>query len=77
MSTAAQNPQTTPIPVQLSEPEFTEFIFPHLSMPKRGPRCKIGSLNLSECDQNLWDAVGVSMRPTQRVEHHRPWGDHW
>src|SRR5499426_320379 len=42
MSTAAKNPETTPIPVQLSEPEFTEFIFPHLSMPKRGPRCKIG-----------------------------------
>jgi transposase len=42
MSTACKNPETTPIPVQLSEPEFTEFIFPHLSMPKRGPRCKLG-----------------------------------
>jgi transposase len=42
MSTAAKKPETTPIPVQLSEPEFTEFIFPHLSMPKRGPRCKLG-----------------------------------
>jgi transposase len=42
MSTAAKNPDTTPIPVQLSEPEFTACIFPHLSMPKRGPRCKIG-----------------------------------
>jgi transposase len=42
MSTAAKKPETTPIPVQLSEPEFTAFIFPHLSMPKRGPRCKIG-----------------------------------
>src|SRR5256885_7734131 len=42
MSIAAKNPETTPIPVQLSEPEFTEFIFPHLSMPKRGPKCKIG-----------------------------------
>jgi hypothetical protein len=42
MSTTAKNPATTPIPVQLSEPEFTEFICPHLSMPKRGPRCKIG-----------------------------------
>jgi transposase len=42
MSTAGKNPETTPIPVQLSEPEFTEFIFPHLSMPKRGPRCKLG-----------------------------------
>src|SRR5918999_3596951 len=42
MSTAAKNPDTTPIPVQLTEPEFTEFIFPHLSMPKRGPQCKLG-----------------------------------
>jgi len=33
---------TTPIPVQLSEPEFTAFIFPHLSMPKRGAKCKLG-----------------------------------
>jgi transposase len=42
MSTTAKNPEITPIPVQLSEHEFTEFIFPHLSMPKRGPTCKIG-----------------------------------
>jgi transposase len=28
--------------VQLAESEFTEFIFPHLSMPKRGPKGKIG-----------------------------------
>jgi transposase len=26
----------------LSEPEFNAFIFPHLSMPKRGPKCKLG-----------------------------------
>jgi transposase len=42
MSTMAKNPEITPIPVQLSETEFNAFIFPHLSMPKRGPRCKIG-----------------------------------
>jgi transposase len=42
MSTPAKNAATTPIPVQLSEPEFNEFIFPYLSMPKRGPTCKIG-----------------------------------
>jgi transposase len=42
MSTPATNATTRPIPVQLSEPEFTEFIFPYLSMPKRGPKCKIG-----------------------------------
>jgi transposase len=42
MSTAAPKPATTPIPVQLSEPEFEAFILPHLSMPKRGPKCKLG-----------------------------------
>jgi len=42
MNATATNAVTTPIPVQLSEAEFTEFIFPHLSMPKRGPKCKLG-----------------------------------
>jgi hypothetical protein len=42
MSTTAPKPATTPIPVQLSEPEFTAFILPYLSMPKRGPKCKLG-----------------------------------
>src|ERR1043166_8512379 len=42
MSTTAAKPATTSIPVQLSETEFTAFILPHLSMPKRGPKCKLG-----------------------------------
>jgi transposase len=42
MSTTAPKPVTTPIPVQLSAPEFDAFILPHLSMPKRGPKCKLG-----------------------------------
>jgi hypothetical protein len=42
MSTTAPKPVTTPMPVQLSEPEFTAFILPHLSMPKRGPKGKLG-----------------------------------
>src|SRR5215813_1410048 len=42
MSTTAPQPATTPIPVQLSEHEFTAFILPHLSLPKRGPKCKLG-----------------------------------
>src|SRR5215831_101788 len=41
MSTMAPQPATTPIPVQLSEPEFTALLLPHLSMPKRGPKCKL------------------------------------
>ena len=35
-------PRSTAIPVQFSALEFTEFILPHLSRPKRGPQCKIG-----------------------------------
>jgi transposase len=35
-------PPMTPIPVQLSESEFTAFLLPHLSIPKRGPKCKLG-----------------------------------
>ena len=42
MSTTTAKPATTPIPVQLSEPEFEAFLLPHLSMPKRGPKCKLG-----------------------------------
>ncbi len=42
MSTRVKNAATTPIPVQLSAPESTAFLFPHLSMPKRGPKCKLG-----------------------------------
>src|SRR6266508_181180 len=42
MSTTAPKPVTTQIPVQLSEPEFTAFILLHLSMPRRGQKCKLG-----------------------------------
>jgi transposase len=42
MSTTAPTPGTTPIPVQLSAPEFEAFLLPHLSMPKRGPKCTLG-----------------------------------
>src|SRR5712692_9941448 len=42
MPTPAKRSTTTPIPVQLSATEFHAFILPHLSMPKRGPKCKLG-----------------------------------
>ncbi len=42
MPTTSEKPVTTPIPVQLSASEFQQFILPHLSMPKRGPKCKLG-----------------------------------
>src|SRR5260370_36280046 len=43
MRNMTKSPATTPIPVQLTGPEFLAFIFPHLSMPRRGPKCKLGS----------------------------------
>src|SRR5688500_10646652 len=42
MSTTTTQPATTPIPIQLSAPEFTAFILPHFSMPRRGPKCTLG-----------------------------------
>ena len=37
-----EKPEYNVIPVQLSKKEFEKFILPHLSLPKRGPQCKIG-----------------------------------
>jgi hypothetical protein len=42
MPATPEKPTTTPIPVQLSESEFHQFILPHLSLPKRGPKGKLG-----------------------------------
>jgi hypothetical protein len=42
MTPLAKHAATTPIPVQLSEPEFNAFLFPHLSRPTRGPKCTLG-----------------------------------
>ena len=41
-STTAAQPATTPIPVPLSATEFSAFILPHLSLPKRGPKGTVG-----------------------------------
>jgi transposase len=43
MSDMTERLPTTPIPVQLSELDFIALIFPHLSMPRRGPKCKLGN----------------------------------
>src|SRR6266581_9567194 len=42
MSMPAPKPATTSIPVQLSTNECDAFLLPHLSMPKRGPKCTLG-----------------------------------
>jgi hypothetical protein len=38
----ASKPDYNVIPVQLSTEEFEKIILPHLSLPKRGPHCKLG-----------------------------------
>jgi len=45
-ATARTGYQYSKIPVRVSEEEFERFVLPHLSMPKRGPKCKIGYLKL-------------------------------
>src|SRR5712691_2517662 len=42
MPAMPEKPATPPIPVPLSASEFTQFLFPHLTLPKRGTRCKRG-----------------------------------
>jgi len=49
MSITAPQPATTPIPGQRSAPAFPALIFPHLSMPKRGPKCQVGSHGVFHC----------------------------
>jgi transposase len=38
----ASKPDYNVIPVQLRAEEFEKFILSHLSLPKRGPQCKLG-----------------------------------
>src|ERR1700751_5213240 len=76
MPTPAKRPATTPIPVQLSEPEFHEFILPHLSMPKRGPKCKLGYHRLFNLilwvlyTGMQWKCVPIPKGPTGKSEIH-------
>jgi transposase len=76
MNITAKSPDSTPIPVQLSEPEFTEFIFPHLSMPKRGPKCKIGYHRLFNLilwvlyTGMQWKCLPIPKGPTGKPELH-------
>src|SRR5262247_4092411 len=76
MSTTARKPASTPIPVQLSEHEFNAFIFPHLSMPKRGPQCKLGYHRLFNLilwvlyTGMQWKCLPVSKDPTGKPDLH-------
>ncbi len=76
MSITAKNPNITPIPVQLAETEFNEFIFPYLSMPKRGPKCKLGYHRLFNLilwvlyTGMQWKCLPMPKDPTGKPEIH-------
>jgi transposase len=76
MSTTTAQPATTPIPVQLSATEFEAFILPHLSMPKRGPKCKLGyhrvfNLILSVLYTGMqWKCLPIPKGPNGKSEIH-------
>jgi hypothetical protein len=42
MSKSLQKKEYRSIPTKLNEEEFNKYILPYLSLPKRGPKCKIG-----------------------------------
>jgi transposase len=76
MSTRAKHAATTPIPVQLSAPEFNAFILPHLSRPKRGPKCKLGYHRLFNLilwvlyTGMQWKCLPIPKDPTGKPELH-------
>jgi hypothetical protein len=69
MSTRAKHAATTPIPVQLSAPQFNEFILPHLSMPKRGPKGKLSYQAFLEKWRNNATCCIISLMESPRLCH--------
>jgi hypothetical protein len=73
MRTTAPQPVTTPIPVQLSEPEFPALLLPHLAMPKRGPKCPRGE---SRVFTLIWWVLDTEMPwqcwPVPQAAHGHP-----
>ena len=76
MVETARKPLHKRIPVELSEEQFEEFILPHLSMPKRGPRCKIGYWKLVNYILKVlytgmqWWQLSIEMGPDGKPEIH-------
>src|SRR5262245_58161655 len=76
MSTTTAKPATTPIPVQLSEPEVSAVILPHLSMPKRGPDCRLGYHRVFNLIRLLlytgmqWECLPVAIDPDGKPAIH-------
>ena len=72
----ASKPDYNVIPVQLSAEEFEKFILPHLSLPKRGPQCKIGYHNPFNYILKVlytgmqWKELPIDKGPYGKVEIH-------
>ena len=71
-----EKPEYNVIPVQLSESEFEQFILPHLSLPKRGPDCKLGyhkpfNYILKVLYTGMqWKALPIEKGPDGKAEMH-------
>jgi hypothetical protein len=69
---------STAIPGQFRAAEFTEFILPPLSRPKRGPQCKLGSHKsfnslLQVLSTGLqWQELPIDKAPEGKAELHYP-----
>ena len=69
-------PDYNVIPVQLSVEEFEKFILPHLSLPRRGPQCKIGYHKPFNSILNVlytgmqWKGLSIDKNPDGRPEIH-------
>jgi hypothetical protein len=66
MPALAKNAVFTPIPVQLSETEFNQFILPYLSMPKRGPKVFHMCWPLSEGSSKR---ITIDEEPNHQIVH--------
>src|SRR3989475_12520679 len=67
MSTTTPQPATTPIPVQLSEMEFTAFILPHLSIDIIGDSVYLLYANLSDLTRQTTRGPGRDRTDARRV----------
>ena len=76
MPALAKHAVTTPIPVQLAETEFHALILPPLSMPKRGPKCQLGSPRVFNLilwvlyTERPWKGLPVPTDPDGKAEIH-------
>ena len=64
------------IPTKLNEEEFSKHILPHLSMPKRGPKCKIGYWKVYNYIARIdytgqqWKMLPIDIGPDGKAEIH-------